>query len=93
MPYARASHLLQELLGVQLLAGSIASFVTTCHQRLAEVETQMKAALVKAAVLNQDETGLRVGTAGWWVHVCSTDRLTHYAAHPSRGRVALDAID
>ena len=32
------------------------------------------------------------GTTGWWVHVCSTDRLTHYAAHPSRGRKALDAI-
>ncbi len=32
------------------------------------------------------------GQAGWWVHVCSTRRLTHYAAHPSRGRTALDAI-
>jgi transposase len=35
---------------------------------------------------------LRVGKEGWWVHVCSTKRLTHYAAHPSRGSVALDAI-
>ncbi len=43
-------------------------------------------------MIHQDETGLRVGQAGWWVHVCSTDQLTHYAAHPSRGRAALDAI-
>ena len=92
VPYARASQLLHELLGVQLSAGSIASFVTRCHQQLAEVETQLKAALVKANVIHQDETGLRVGTTGWWVHVCSTDRLTHYAAHQSRGRTALDAI-
>jgi transposase len=92
LPYARASQLLRELLGVQLSAGSIASFVKTCHQQLAEVETQLKAALVKARVLNQDETGLRVGKTGWWVHVCSTDRLTHYAAHRSRGREALNAI-
>src|SRR5712692_7132006 len=92
VPYARASQLLQELLGVQLQASSIASFVKTCHQQLAEVEKELKAALVKAPVLNQDETGLRVGKTGWWVHVCSTDRLTHYAAHPSRGRAALDAI-
>jgi transposase len=92
IPYARASQLLQELFGVQLSAGSIASFVTSCHQHLAEVETALKAALVKAPVMHQDETGLRVGTAGWWVHVCSTDRLTHYAAHPSRGRAAMDAI-
>src|SRR5689334_9616304 len=35
---------------------------------------------------------MRVGTTGWWVHVCSTDRLTHYAAHRSRGSQALNAI-
>src|SRR6266568_6744211 len=92
VPYARASQLLQELLGVQLSAGSIASFVTSCHQQLAPVESSLKAALVKTKVIHQDETGLRVGTTGWWVHVCSTDRLTHYAAHPNRGRKALDAI-
>lgn len=92
VPYARASQLLQELLGVQLSAGSIASFVKTCHQQLADVETSLKTALVKQKVIHQDETGLRVGKEGWWVHVCSTDRLTHYAAHPSRGRTGLDAI-
>jgi transposase len=92
VPYARASQLLHEWLGVQLSAGSIATFVKTCHQQLAEVETSLKAALVKANVIHQDETGLRVGKEGWWVHVCSTDQLTHYAAHPSRGRAALDAI-
>jgi transposase len=92
VPYARASQLLQELLGVQLSAGSIASFVNTCHQQLDTVEQDLKAALVKASVVNQDETGLRVGTDGWWVHVCSTDRLTHYGAHPCRGRAGMDAI-
>lgn len=64
VPYARASQLLQELLGVQLSAGSITRFVTTCHQQLADLETALKAALVKAPVMHQDETGLRVGTAG-----------------------------
>jgi transposase len=92
VPYARASQLLRDVLGVQLSAGSIATFVRTCHQQLAEVESRLKAALVKAKVIHQDETGVRVGTSGWWVHVCSTDRLTHYAAHKSRGRKALDAI-
>lgn len=92
VPYARASQLLQELLGVQLSAGSIATFVKTCHHQLAEVEAHLKAAVIKVPVLHQDETGLRVGKDGWWVHVCSTDRLTYYAAHHSRGRAALDAI-
>src|SRR5258708_13796129 len=92
VPYARASQLLRDLLGVQLSAGSIASFVARCHQQLAEVETQLKAALIKARVLNQDETGVQVGFLRWWVHVASTKQLTHYAAHASRGRAALNAI-
>src|SRR5215472_14078040 len=56
------------------------------------VEKDLKEALVKAPVLHQDETGMRVRKEGWWVHVCSTERLTHYAAHPSRGRAGMDAI-
>src|SRR5437763_976694 len=39
VPYARASHWLRDLLGIQLSAGSLAAFVSTCHQQLAEVET------------------------------------------------------
>lgn len=92
IPYARASQLLQDLLGIQLSAGSIATFVRTCHHQLAEVERQIKAALVKAGVIHQDETGVRVGNEGQWVHVCSTDHLTHYGVHQSRGRAALNAI-
>jgi transposase len=91
VPYARTSQLLQDLLGVHLSAGSIATFVRASHRQLAEVEMQIKAALLKAPVIHQDETGLRVGKTGQWVHVCSTEHLTHYAAHPKRGREALKA--
>jgi hypothetical protein len=89
---ARASQLLHDLLGVHLSPGSIASFVQTCHENLAEVEQKLKAALVKTPVLHQDETGMRVKKEGWWVYVCSTARLTHSAVHPSRGGAGLDAI-
>src|SRR6266699_3841394 len=35
VPYDRASQWLRDLLGIQLSAGSIAAFVSTCHQQLA----------------------------------------------------------
>lgn len=85
---ARASPWLRDLLGVQWSAGSMASVVSTCHQPLAEGETQRIAALITARVLNRDETGRRVGTPGWWVHVCSPSHLTHAAAYPNRGHGA-----
>lgn len=92
VPYVRASQLLQDLFGVHLSPASIARFVDGCHQHLAEWETALKAAVLKVPVLHQDETGMRVGKEGWWVHVCATERLTHYAANPSRGRKGMDAI-
>jgi transposase len=92
VPYARASQFLQALLGVQLSAGSIASVIKTCHQQLTGMEASLKAALLSVPVLHQDETGMRMNKEGWGVHVCSTDRLTYLAAHPSRGRPALDAM-
>lgn len=92
VPYARASQVLHDLLGVQVSAASIASFVSRCHARLAPLETELKAALHKAPILHQDETPMRVGTDHLWVHVSATEQLTHYAAHPKRGQEALDAI-
>ncbi len=91
VPYARASQLLQDLFGVHLSPASIARFVGCCSQHLAEWETKLKAALVKARVLHQDETGMRCDTKGWWVHVCATERLTHYGANKSRGREGMNA--
>lgn len=92
VPYARASQVLQDVLGVQLSAGSIARFVEQCHASLAPVEQQLKAALHQQPLLHLDETPMRVGTAHRWVHVSGTQHLTHYAAHLKRGGEALDAI-
>jgi transposase len=92
VPYARTSHLLQDVLGIHLSAGSIARFVEQCHERLAPMEDQLKAALHQGVLIHQDETPMRVGTAHQWVHVTATERLTHYAAHLKRGGEALDAI-
>jgi transposase len=92
VPYARAAEFLRMLLGVQLSAGSIARFLTQSHQPLEVVETALKAALIQAPVLHQDETGLRVSGKTQYVHVASTPHLTHYGPHTHRGRTAMEAI-
>jgi transposase len=56
------------------------------------VEQEIKAALSRAEVLHQDETGLYVAGKRHWMHVSATEQLTHYAVHPKRGKEALDAI-
>ncbi len=82
LPYERACEVMQDLLGPS----------QRCAQQLCPVEEQIKAALARAAVLHQDETGLYVAGKRHWMHVSATEQLTHYAVHVKRGHEALDAI-
>ena len=92
LPYERACEVIEDLLGPSMSVGTLAGLVERCAEQLAPVEQQIKAALSRAPVLHQDETGLYVANQRQWMHVSATEHLTHYAVHPKRGKAALDAI-
>jgi transposase len=92
LPYERACEVIEDLLGPPMSVGTLQELVQRCAQQLAPVEQQIKAALSRAQVLHQDETGLYVAGQRHWMHVSATGQLTHYAVHPKRGKAALDAI-
>ena len=92
LPYGRACEILNEVYGASLSPGTLASLVSQTAEQLIEPEKAIVAALTKAKVLHCDETGLRVAAKRHWLHVASTENLTHYAVHPKRGKAATDAI-
>ncbi len=92
LPYARACELLNEIYSQSVSPGTLATLVAECGEHLAEPEKFIKAALLESKVLHCDESGLYVEGKRHWVHVASTDQLTHYAVHPKRGSQATDAI-
>src|SRR5258708_377281 len=92
LPYERACEVLEDLLGPAMSVGTLQGLVERCAEQLEPVEQQIKAALSRAEVLHQDETGLSVAGQRHWMHVSATEHLTHYAIHPKRGKEALDAI-
>ena len=92
VPYERACEAMQDLLGPTMSVGTRQALVERCAQQLEPVEQQIKAALSQADGLHQDETGLYVAGQRHWMHVSSTQQLTHYAVHLKRGKEALDAI-
>ncbi len=96
LPYKRASELIEDLFGggsgVAPGVGTLRSALQRCFEGLEETEEAIKEGLRKARVGHFDETGLRVEGEGMWVHVASTDDLTHYAVHEKRGSEAMEEI-
>jgi len=92
LPLERTCAVLAEVFGCPISEGTLEHAVGVCHARLATIEAAIKRAIAEAKLAHFDESGLRVGRTTGWLHVASTPRLTFYAAHPKRGRAALDAI-
>jgi transposase len=92
VPLGRVQQVLSDLFGLRLGRGTLVSWIHRAARVLEPVEAELKAALRRAPVLHNDETGLRRSGALAWAHVASTARLSHYAMQPTRGHEATDAI-
>jgi transposase len=79
LPYQRTSEAMRDLFGCRVSAGTVTNIVRECASGLVETELQIKHGLRRSPVLHADETGLRIDKRLGYVHVASTERLTHYA--------------
>jgi transposase len=92
VPLGRVQQLLADLFGTHVARGTLVNWIQQAARSLQPLEAQLVAALRRAPVLHNDETGVRRAGKLAWVHVASTRRLTHYAVHAKRGSEATDAI-
>jgi transposase len=92
LPVARTSEALSDLFGCAVPAGTIHRMTEECAEALSAVEARLKDAVTASPVIGADETGLRVAGQSHRVHVARTERLTHYAYSPRRGKEAMDSI-
>jgi transposase len=92
LPSERTRELLEEVFGGSPSEATLQAAVERCAAGLADTETAIRQGVQQAAVAHCDETGIRVEGKRRWLHVASTERLTHYGWHPKRGKEATDAI-
>ena len=92
LPEERTCRVLAEVFGCPISEATLERVVETCHTQLAAVEAAIKQGVTEAEVAHFDETGRELGGKRFWLHVASTATLTFYAAHPKRGREAMDAL-
>ena len=92
LPFARLQEYFRDVLLLPLSAGTLAQARETCATRLETAENAIKQAVTQAAVVNFDETGLRIAGKTRWLHVASTPDWTYYIVHAKRGQAAMNAM-
>lgn len=92
IPLERTTEIFRDLYQHPLSEAAIVQATTEMAQQVAPAVAAVKQLVTTAAVVNFDESGLRVMGRLHWVHVASTDWLTYLAVHPKRGTIAMNAI-
>lgn len=92
LPFEREREFFFDIFKQSMSVGTIKAAIKSGFNHLAPAENHIKQQLIDASVLHSDETGFRVNKQSYWLHVNSTARLTFYAAHEKRGRIAMNDI-
>lgn len=92
LPYARLKECFQDVFNFSLSEGTLYNTYATCHEKLENHDGQVQQLLIEAPIAYFDESGLRVNKKLHWLHVASTEELTHYSVHEKRGHEAMDDI-
>lgn len=92
LPFERTQDYFRDVHHLPISEGTLAQIRINGAERLEPVTGAIQAALAQAPVVHVDETGLRIAGQSRWVHVTSTDTLTHYSPQLKRGQSATDAI-
>ena len=92
MSYDRISELIEQLTGYRVNESTVYSFQDKLYDNLADFEEKSKVHLMQSEVIHNDETGIPIEGKQRWLHVTSTEELTHYAVDTKRGKEATDRI-
>lgn len=92
MPYDRTREFFEDVFGGGVCEATSHSAIKTCYEGLEQTEEKIKQGIKEADVAHFDETGMYVQGKRQWVHVASTEQLTHYARDAKRGKDATEAI-
>jgi transposase len=93
MSYQRTHELLKAILGLPVSVGMLANAVSRFSGMITPVVTEIKSALLKAPVVNCDETGIRTEGTNYWTHSACNEHFTYLSAQKKRGQKGMESAD
>ena len=93
LPLGRVNEMICDLYNQDIAEGTILSACQELSEKIAPVQQAVKEHLTyQTKVAGFDESGARVEGKLHWFHVTCTERLTYYAVHAKRGKIAMHEI-
>jgi transposase len=93
IPWLRTCEILDELYDSPFSEGTLMEACQQVAEAVTAVDEQVKEHLIRTeGVVHLDETGGRVDGKLRWMHVASTEMITHLEMHDNRGTLAHAAI-
>lgn len=90
---SRVQKMVNAMMNTLLSEATILKFVLRLHQALQVWEDQAIEQILKASVIQVDETGFRVNKKNYWIHVYASGDLTLKLLHRKRGLAAIEAFN
>ncbi|OAD19237.1 transposase IS66 [Candidatus Thiomargarita nelsonii] len=91
IPVERTAQIFEDLLNHRVSEATVLKASEELSECVSPATEAVKEPLQNSEVLNLDESGLRVKSKLHWLHVASTEKLTHYEVHAKRGTDAMEA--
>ena len=91
IPVKRTAQIFEDLFNHRISEATILKANNELSERVLPAIETVKEMLTASETLHLDESGLRVKGKLHWLHVASTDKLTHYEVNTKRGTEAMDA--
>ena len=88
----RTAQIFEDLVHQPVSEATVLKACETLSACIAPATEAVKEMLRDREVLHVDESGLRVQGALHWLHVASTESLTHYDVHAKRGQEAMEEV-
>lgn len=92
IPYERVADYFISEAKIPLSVGSLFNFNQEAFDRLTVFDALAKEKLIKALLINADETGINFNGTRIWLHSASNNLWTHFYPHEQRGSEAMDEI-
>jgi transposase len=91
IPNDRLVQLVDDLFGHRISPATVEAARKMCYSNLEDFDRRLEEIIKKSDIAHADETGFRVKTNRFWLHVACTQTATKYYIHQGRGAEAMDS--